>query len=259
MENIEISSLPKIKFALSYCSDTYANFLPKEPDFIEITYVAEGSIKIEQEGITEIAQKGDVICNLFSADRRFVSDVFQEHHTVGAFVSWNENSEALYGLTLPVVTKADKNISSLHRIIDELICNAYFYKNAPANGGQKFLALLCGISNYNQRQSSSQRSSDRVYTLRAKEFINQNLYRPISLKEVADHLSITPEYLCAVFKKCEGVSLIKYANTVKLQGVKTLMEKEGLRLYEAATHFGYSDPNYASRLYRKIFGVNITK
>ena len=94
MENIEISSLPKIKFALSYCSDTYANFLPKEPDFIEITYVAEGSIKIEQEGITEIAQQGDVICNLFSADRRFVSDVFQEHHTVGAFVSWNENSEA---------------------------------------------------------------------------------------------------------------------------------------------------------------------
>ena len=36
------------------------------------------------------------------------------------------------------------------------------------------------------------------------------------------------------------------------------METKKLPLYEAATMYGYSDPNYVSRLYKKMFGFNIT-
>ena len=259
MKNIEITSLPKLKFALSYGSDGYYNELPAESDFIEIDYVVEGNLTIRCDKDMVIAEKGDVICNMFETDRIFSAEGFQEHRAVGAYVSFRENSELAYGLELPFITKADKNISEIHRLIDELISGVYFYKNAPAEGGEKFLKLLCEISDYNKRKSGGLRSSDRLYTRRAKEFINANINRPITQKEVAKHLDITPEYLCDVFKKSEGMSIIKYVNTVKLQGVKTLMEKENLHLYEAAAHFGFGDPNYVSRLYRKYFGMNITE
>ena len=36
------------------------------------------------------------------------------------------------------------------------------------------------------------------------------------------------------------------------------MEKENLKLYEASQLFGYSDANYVSFLYKKMFGRNIT-
>jgi YesN/AraC family two-component response regulator len=36
------------------------------------------------------------------------------------------------------------------------------------------------------------------------------------------------------------------------------MEKEPVHLYEAAALFGYSDPNYVSRLFKKYYGYNIT-
>jgi YesN/AraC family two-component response regulator len=36
------------------------------------------------------------------------------------------------------------------------------------------------------------------------------------------------------------------------------MERENLRLYEAATRYGYTDANYVSRLYKRYFGKNIT-
>ena len=54
------------------------------------------------------------------------------------------------------------------------------------------------------------------------------------------------------------ISLIKYVNTLKLKGVYALMKKEGFRLYEASAAYGYSDPNYVSTLYKRMFGQNIT-
>ena len=38
-----------------------------------------------------------------------------------------------------------------------------------------------------------------------------------------------------------------------------LIHREKLPLYRAAELFGYSDPNYVSRLYRKLFGTSITR
>ena len=37
------------------------------------------------------------------------------------------------------------------------------------------------------------------------------------------------------------------------------MESSGMKLYEAALQYGYSDPNYVSMLYKKLFGRNITE
>ena len=100
--------------------------------------------------------------------------------------------------------------------------------------------------------------SEELYTKRAKEYIQNHLRQPITQKSVAEYLSISPEYLCAVFKKTEGMTLINYVNTEKLTAIKHLMEKEHVHLYQAAVLFGYGDPNYVSRLFKKYFGYNIT-
>ena len=51
---------------------------------------------------------------------------------------------------------------------------------------------------------------------------------------------------------------MRYLNTTKLKSMQMLMQKENLKLREAALLYGYSDPNYVSALYRKLFGHNIT-
>jgi AraC-like DNA-binding protein len=71
-------------------------------------------------------------------------------------------------------------------------------------------------------------------------------------------LGITPEYLCTVFKKSTGETVMRFVNRLKLNGVRSLMESERVPLYNAAEHFGFSDPNYVSRLYVKLFGECIT-
>ena len=51
---------------------------------------------------------------------------------------------------------------------------------------------------------------------------------------------------------------MRYVNKTKLESIKKLMDNENVRLYEAATIFGYKNANYVSFLYKKIFGRNIT-
>ena len=77
-------------------------------------------------------------------------------------------------------------------------------------------------------------------------------------REIAEHLGITSEYLCAVFKKANEVSLIMFINQTKLSKIRSVMKRENRKLYEAAEPYGYSDPNYMSRLFKKYYGKNVT-
>ena len=53
--------------------------------------------------------------------------------------------------------------------------------------------------------------------------------------------------------------MMAFINRVKLEQIRTLMENNHLTLARAAEQYGYSDPNYVSRLYSKYFGTPITR
>ena len=120
------------------------------------------------------------------------------------------------------------------------------------------MELLCAIDACNREQNKPLVPAETVYASRAKEAVFSRMHLPVSQRQIAAQLGITPEYLCTVFKKAEGVSFIKYCNTAKLRALRVLMEKEGVPLYRAAAMYGYSDANYVSKLFKKYFGYNIT-
>ena len=51
---------------------------------------------------------------------------------------------------------------------------------------------------------------------------------------------------------------MQFVNKVKLSKICAVMKHENLKLYEAAELYGYSDPNYVSRLFKKYYNKNIT-
>jgi AraC-like DNA-binding protein len=162
------------------------------------------------------------------------------------------------GLYLPLITRAKDKLRDAESIIERLINDPLPYQESPTRGAIKFLDLLYEIDRCNRKGRELVIPGEALYTQRAKRYIREHLREPICQSKVAEHLSITPEYLCAVFKKTEGISLIRYVNTAKLSAICSLIEKEHMKLCEAAALFGYSDPNYVSRLFKKYYGYNIT-
>lgn len=258
MKTVEILTLPRIRFAHAYGTEVYSNHFPIIGNRIEVTVITEGSLTLEKNGKIYVANKGDVICNRFEIPTAVSASAPHRHHTVCATVEWTE-TERIDGLCLPLVTPSVCGTGEAKNLIDEFVRTPLHYTDSPTRGGTAFLNLLCALDRCNRRGKKQNLPGEVLYTQRAKEYVQSRLQEPIRQKDVAAHLSVTPEYLCAIFRKTEGVTLIKYVNTAKLEAIKALMEKERLRLREAAPLFGFSDPNYVSRLYKKYYGHNLTE
>lgn len=257
MNILEITSLPEILFSHIYRADNYYNSCVLRDNFLEVFYIEKGEAEMRIKNEIFHAKKGDVICHTFNSEASFNAENFHCHHTVGATVNTIPSYDG-QGLLLPTLTPNEYNTSGICSLIDDFVHNQMLYKSSKALGAAKFLELLCAIDKCNRKAQNGNLPSELLYTNKAKKYIQKNINYPITQNSVAEHLGISPEYLCAVFKKSEGVTMMRYINKLKLENIKSLMDNTNVHLYEAAAIYGYSDPNYVSRLFKQLFGYNIT-
>lgn len=258
MNNIEIYSLPQIRFAHAHSCNDYYNHFPVENSYIEVFYIAEGDLHIATGNTTYIAQQHDVICFLHNDIVNITSKGFHSHHTFSAYADWKFVDMPINGLYLPVITPQALGTTHIRKLIDYYIYGQNSYEDSVAKNACQFLRILTEIDSCNRKADNSHFHGDLLYAERAKKYIHKHLNTPITQTQVADYLGISPGYLCSVFKKAQGISLMQYVNKTKLEAISQIMEREHLKLYEAATLFGYTDANYVSRLYKKMFLHNIS-
>ncbi len=259
MQTYELQSLPIISVAHIFSANAFSAKFNPTIDFIEVSHITEGESRFKYRGQPQIGKKGDIICAVRDSEPFFSEwDSFYEEHTVKAYVNWKALEDCTKGLYLPMRISQGPDTKVIESIIDQMIHDQLLFKDSPTRGATMFMNLLCEIDKVARASKELDIPGEILYTQRAKEFIQQNIHLPISQASIAEHLSISPGYLCKIFKKAEGCSIKRYINTEKLQSIKMLMKTEHLALYEAAAHFGYSDPNYVSRLFKKYYGYNIT-
>ena len=259
MKRIKILSLPKLEFAHIYSTPTQKSTMPPRPSQIEIAYISNGVLNYDGNGCTYALKKGDVICNLFNESIVFSSDVFHEHHTVGFSVNFEiceSDNVALPALPFCLINSAASD--TILNIIDKIIKNHTIYPENELKCSGLFLELINLISNEYKKMRDFSNYNESKYVKKAKKYIYEHINKPIMQKDVAKHLEITPEYLCSIFKKSEGCSLINYVNRIKLEKIKALMEQEKITLQKASELYGFSDSSYVSRLYKKHFNKSIT-
>ncbi len=90
--------------------------------------------------------------------------------------------------------------------------------------------------------------------LRAKNFIHEYYFKPITLEEIAHYLKITPEYLGTQFKKELGINFSTYLKNYRIQKAKELLLTTDLKLYEISKKVGYNDIKYFSHIFKEITG-----
>lgn len=253
---INVLSMPKLCFAHNFEAEQYSNSSVMKTNRIEITVILEDGTFLEVDGKRIETHAGDVMCNTFTEPLKIYSESFHRHHTVAATFEWERASCG--GLLIPTVISKEMHNEALLRMVDNFVYGFDTLNSNPTRASAKFLELLCAIDDIARKQGLYAVPGSALYTERAKRFISKHITEPLTQKEIAEHLNISPGYLCTVFKETEGMTLMKYINIQKLSRIKTLMEKENVPLYKAASIYGFGDPNYASRLHKKLFGYNIT-
>ncbi len=101
----------------------------------------------------------------------------------------------------------------------------------------------------------SQKDNENPYVRTAKQYINSHISEEITLEQLARETDLAPNYLCAVFKKNTGMTLMQYLIDERIELSKRLMLTRADELYNIARLSGFPDYNHFSHTFKRITGV----
>jgi two-component system response regulator YesN len=86
-------------------------------------------------------------------------------------------------------------------------------------------------------------------------YIKEHYTGRISLEEIAQGMSVTPEYVSHLFTKEMGKNFSHYVREFRINIAKRLIMDSGLKLYEVGEQVGYKDPKYFYKMFKDVTGL----
>lgn len=92
--------------------------------------------------------------------------------------------------------------------------------------------------------------------INAKKYIVQHVSEKLTLNDVAEIFSISPNYLSVLFSKYSDVGFSDFINQSKVDAAKKLMAEGKYKIYEISDLVGFESSFYFSRVFKKITGFS---
>lgn len=90
----------------------------------------------------------------------------------------------------------------------------------------------------------------------AKQFINDNYMRFITLQDVAEHVELNASYLSNLFKTESGTNFSEYLLDVRMNKAMDLLKNPKIKIYEIGNMVGYEDAVSFGRAFKKKIGMS---
>ncbi|WP_211748431.1 response regulator [Paenibacillus sp. Marseille-Q4541] len=100
------------------------------------------------------------------------------------------------------------------------------------------------------------RDEQRGSIEKAKTFMAEYYVKELSLEEVAEHIGLNPHYFSKMFHERCGVTFIDYLTSLRIGKAQELLADPKQVVKEISVQIGYRDPNYFSRVFKKMVGVS---
>jgi AraC-like DNA-binding protein len=91
---------------------------------------------------------------------------------------------------------------------------------------------------------------------RLKIFLKENLYRDISVEEMAGLMGLSRSYFSGIFSREMGTSPRIYLEDLRLKAAMDILFEKGSTIKETAARCGIYDVNYFCRLFKKRYGIS---
>ena len=88
-----------------------------------------------------------------------------------------------------------------------------------------------------------------------KDYIYTHLHGRITVQEIADAIGLEPNYLSALFSKCEKMTLTDYIKTEKVKLIRNLLVYSNYSCTEIAAYLGYSSQSHMGKVFKEVTGM----
>ena len=119
-----------------------------------------------------------------------------------------------------------------------------------------FLYLLCGVF-YRELDTSAEESygGDSSLLHDMFRFIEQNVDKACTLRDMAEALKYNESYLSRLFLKCVGLPYSEYVRNIKANHACYLLRNTNESMYSIAKKCGYTTQSSFTRSFRQIIGM----
>lgn len=250
-ETIHDDELVQVYF--SFSKNSYTPIPPHWHQHLEILYLAEGKMTAHiNETSYELVASDILIINPQDIHRTQTSEYCHYYllqipatHLERISLNWKLLH---FGEYLPRQTSPDSLNFQLGEIFREFIA---LHEKKETGWNLLFLARLyhflyllyqkdCSLLS---PQNKNRTERDFLRIEQSMQYVRKHYQEPISLNEIAAHLSLTPEYFCRLFKKYTGQTFLTYVAQVRLlrfyqgliqtdESITFLLERNGITNYK---------------------------
>lgn len=148
-----------------------------------------------------------------------------------------------------------EHIIELENEIDKIQYSDLDFKDEKISG--RLYEIILSLSSLAKNRSMTYSFSQNLRLKRIIEYIEENYNKDISLDDISDFAGISKEYLCAMFKKNMGQTVVSFITESRLVRAKIfLMQYPEKKIYEIAKMSGFEDSSYFCLIFKKSTGTS---
>lgn len=225
---------------------------PHWHDFYEILYILQGTVKQTIDDTDDILTAGDIVViqpgrvhktSMLSTECKIIVVMFMPVNFSGL--------EQLSGGYLHCPYQNQSEIKKLFfKMRNEFTQKKYGHQNIVK--GLIFEAL-----GYLIRNNDALIKNDNINTakiVKICKYVDENIHKPLNLKEVAKAAGYSHEHFSKLFKKTTGQTFKSYVDNSKMLMAKRLIIFEGLSVGDTARRLGYDDISTFCRAFKRLNG-----
>jgi two-component system, response regulator YesN len=96
--------------------------------------------------------------------------------------------------------------------------------------------------------------ADKIHLI--KQYIIEHSHEDISLDSLANQVGLSPIYISKMFKEKLGINYIDFLTECRIEKAKILLADPEKSLKEITFEIGYHEPNYFSKVFKKMCSVS---
>lgn len=165
--------------------------------------------------------------------------------------------EREFSVVRDLVPSINNNVANRKMIFDEIFKNLMKgYSNANMLYVNSTFSHLLATFIFASKTSDDIMEEEDPFIQKAKKFLEINVDKKITLKNVADEVGISPTYLSTIFKRNTNYSPISYFSHLKILKACEYLDQTKHKIKQIAFMLGYSDPYYFSKDFHKKMGIS---
>jgi two-component system response regulator YesN len=152
----------------------------------------------------------------------------------------------------------DEERKAVLSIIDNMLAEAPYIDFEPDKQGDipellgEIREIYSAAADYTIESSQN---NMKLVLKKAVEYLEENYCNPLTLRQVADSVYVSPFYISRLFSRQLGKTMTDYLNGIRIKNACELLRDVEYKIYQVGEMVGIPDAHYFSRLFKKHTGM----